>query len=149
MASTPTAPPPSRLTLDVVPAADLMTPNPMSIRDSATVPEAIAALTEKGYSAAPVIDDSGRPVGVVSRADILVHERERQRAALLPAIDATVVRDIMTPAVFSVPPDTPADQVVEQLLTLNVHQLYVVDEEQFLIGVISAHDVLRRLRHEE
>ncbi len=52
----------------------------------------------------------------------------------------------MTPAVFSVTPQTPVEQVVEQLLTLNVHQLYVVDEEQFLLGVISAHDVLRRLR---
>jgi len=34
---------------------------------------------------------------------------------------------------------------VEQLLTLNVHQLYVVDEHPYLIGVISAHDVLRHL----
>jgi len=53
--------------------------------------------------------------------------------------------DIMTPAVFSVTPPTPVEQVVEQLLTLSVHQLYVVDEHQHLIGVISAHDVLRHL----
>jgi CBS domain-containing protein len=145
MASTPTLPRLSRLTLDAARAADLMTPNPMSIRAEATVPEAIATLTEKGFSAAPVIDESGRPIGVVSRADILVHERERMRSAVVPAIDGTVVGDIMTPAVFSVTPETPVDQVVEQLLTLNVHQLYVVDRDQFLIGVISAHDVLRRL----
>ncbi len=138
----------SGLILDAVTAADLMTPNPMSIRAEATVPEAIAWLTEKGFSAAPVIDESGRPIGVVSRADILVHERERLRAGAYPIIDGALVRDIMTPAVFSVTPQTPGEQVVEQLLTMNVHQLYVVDEEQFLIGVISAHDVLRRLRGE-
>jgi CBS domain-containing protein len=146
MASTQTLPRTSHLILDAVRAADLMTPSPMSIRAEATVPEAIATLTEKGFSAAPVIDESGRPIGVVSRADILIHERERLRSAVVPAIDNTVVHDIMTPAVFSVTPETPVEQVVEQMLTLNVHQLYVVDRDQFLIGVISAHDLLRRLR---
>jgi CBS domain-containing protein len=149
MASTPTVPRASRLSLDAARAAELMTANPMSIRAEATVPAAVAVLTERGFSAAPVIDESGRPIGVVSRADILVHERERLRAGASPPLDGTLVRDIMTPAVFSVTQDTPVEQVVEQLLTLNVHQLYVVDEDDFLIGVISAHDVLRRLRTEE
>jgi CBS domain-containing protein len=148
MASTPTVPRAARLTLDAVRAADLMTPNPMSIRAEVTVPEAVAWLTQKGFSAAPVIDESGRPIGVVSRADILVHERERLRTASLLLADDAIVGDIMTPAVFSVTSHTPVEQVVEQLLTLNVHQLYVVDEDQFLIGVISAHDVLRHLHPE-
>jgi CBS domain-containing protein len=145
MTSTPTVPRTSCLVLDAVCAADLMTSNPMSLRAEATVPEAIAWLTEKGFSAAPVIDESGRPLGVVSRADILVHERERLRSPLAAAGDRTTVSDIMTPAVFSVTPRMSVDLVVEQLLTLNVHQLYVVDEYQYLIGVISAHDVLRHL----
>lgn len=145
MSRTPTVPRVSHLILDAVRAADLMTPNPLSLRAEATVSEAIAWLTEKGFSAAPVIDESGRPLGVVSRADILVHERERLRSASAPDGDRATVADIMTPAVFSVTPQTPVEQVVEQLLTLNVHQLYVVDEHHYLIGVISAHDVLRHL----
>ncbi|HWG44831.1 MAG TPA: CBS domain-containing protein [Gemmataceae bacterium] len=149
MASTPTVPRASRLILDAATAADLMTPNPTSILAEATVPQAVAWLTEKGFSAAPVIDESGRPIGVISRTDILVHERDRLRGAGYPTLDGAVARDIMTPAVFSVTPQTPSEQVVEQLLTLNVHQLYVVDEEQFLTGVISAHDVLRRLHSED
>jgi CBS-domain-containing membrane protein len=145
MASIPTLPRTSRLVLDPLCAADVMRPNPMSLRAEATVSEAIAWLTEKGFSAAPVIDESGRPIGVVSRADILIHERERLRSALASAADPATVADIMTPAVFSVTLHTPVEQVVEQLLTLNVHQLYVVDAHPYLIGVISAHDVLRHL----
>lgn len=145
MSSTPTVPRVSRLILDAVRAAEVMTPNPMSLRAEATVPEAIAWLTEKGFSAAPVIDPSGRPVGVVSRTDILVHERERLRSARTLDDDSTTVADIMTPAVFSVTPQMPIERVVEQLLTLNVHQVYVVDEHQALIGVISAQDILRHL----
>ena len=55
-------------------AADLMTPNPMSIRHSATVSDAANFLAARGISAAPVIDEAGRPVGVVSSTDILIHK---------------------------------------------------------------------------
>src|SRR5271167_2411119 len=65
-------------------AADLMTPNPVSLEDAALVSEAVILLTERGFSAAPVIDKAGRPVGVVSRTDLLVHERE-QGGSLTPA----------------------------------------------------------------
>src|SRR6516225_1949447 len=66
-----------RLSLCAETAADLMTPDPLSIRADATVHEAVAFLTDKGFSAAPVIDKAGRPVGVLSRADIIVYDREK------------------------------------------------------------------------
>jgi CBS-domain-containing membrane protein len=61
-------------------------------------------------------------------------------------VDSTQVRDIMTPVVFTVLLDAPARQVVEQMLSLKVHHLFVVDEDRALVGVISSLDVLRRLR---
>jgi CBS-domain-containing membrane protein len=158
-----------RMTLWADTAADLMMSNPMSIRADATVREAVEMLTDHGFSAAPVIDEVGRPLGVVSRADILVHDREkgtRQRAAdyyeradlatgtgerLGPGfhvemVDSALVRDIMTPAVFSVRPETPAASVVGQLLDLKVHRLFVVEEDGTLVGVITALDLLRHLQ---
>jgi CBS domain-containing protein len=141
-------------------AADLMTPSPVSIRDTAPIEEAIAFLTDSGYSAAPVIDEAGRPVGVISRTDIVVHEREK---ILLPeagplyfesaglaeperASDGAEVRDVMTPALFAVPPQTTVEDVAEQMVALNVHRLFVVDWSGVLVGVISALDLLRHLR---
>ncbi|HVL13261.1 MAG TPA: CBS domain-containing protein, partial [Gemmata sp.] len=59
--------------------------------------------------------------------------------------DDTPVTEFMTPAVFSVRPDTPARSVVEQLLALNVHHLFVADEAGVIVGVISPVDVLRKL----
>jgi CBS domain-containing protein len=162
-----TAAPPLALWAET--AADLMMPNPMSIRADATVREAIEVLTDHGFSAAPVIDEAGRPVGVLSRADILVHDREKaarpgaayyERADLttageplgpgfhVEAVDTALVRDIMTPAVFSVDPDAPAASVVRQMVELRVHRLYVVEEDGTLVGVISTLDVLRHLRPE-
>jgi CBS domain-containing protein len=152
---------PTRLTpplmLHDLTAADLMTPNPKSVRQTATVAEAAAFLSLRGISAAPVIDEAGRPVGVVSRTDLLNHRG--QRAADLPGapgragggsgpalpVDEAVVRDVMTPAVFCVGPDTATEKVVEKMLGLNVCRVFVVDDEGVLVGVISAFDVLRGL----
>ncbi len=158
------------LCLRAATAADLMTPNPVSIREDATIKEAIALLIDRGYSAAPVIDRAGRPVGVLSRSDIIVHDRERveyvpevpeyydRHELATPArerlgtgfqverVDPTRVADIMTPAVFSIGPETSAARVVNDMLTLKVHRLFVVDVNGVLIGVISALDVLRHLQ---
>lgn len=151
-------------------AADLMSPNPVSLREDATLREAVALLIDKGFGAAPVIDKAGRPVGVLSRSDLLIHDREsatylRQepefyhkeelktqagealgRGFQVEKVDRTRACDLMTPAVFSVAPDTPAAKVVHELLSLKVHRIFVVDDNGTLVGVISTFDVLRHLR---
>ena len=153
-------------------AKDLMVPNPVSIRRDATIREALETLTDRGFGAAPVIDEAGHSIGVVSRTDILIHEREGIRHAsaaasggsgcdctewdLFPdpswsegfsieATDTTTVGEIMTPAIFTVALDTPAPEVVRRMLELKVHHLFVSDGEMALIGVISPLVVLRSL----
>jgi CBS-domain-containing membrane protein len=130
------------LTLRANTAADLMTPGPVSLAATDTVAEATAFLTERGFGAAVVIDEAGHPLGVVTKTDVLVHARQR-KPGLEP--DDTPVTEFMTPAVFSVRPDTPARSVVEQLLALNVHHLFVADPAGVIVGVISPVDVLRKL----
>ncbi len=137
-----------RLVLAETKAAELMTPNPISIRESATIREAIELLTRREISGAPVIDEAGRPVGVVSRADILVHDREAVNfvgPSDEDESDVTRVSDIMTPAVFCVSPEAPATRVVREMLDLKVHRLFVVDDLGVLVGVITVLDVLRHL----
>jgi CBS domain-containing protein len=61
-------------------------------------------------------------------------------------VDRTMVRDLMTPAVFAVSPESSAAEVVREMLALKVHRLFVVDTCGVLVGVISALDVLRHLK---
>ena len=154
-------------------AADLMTPNPVSLEDTATAREAACFLTERAISAAPVINAAGAPVGVLSQTDLVVHAREKLAAvrnrdgfvedftecAEVPCEprgfwdglrvdrvdDAAIVRDLMTPTVFTVRLDDPSARVVEDMLALRVHRLFVVDGDGVLVGVVTATDVLRRL----
>ena len=121
-------------------AKDLMHPGPYSIAADTTVAGASEFLTSRGFGAAVVIDEAGHPVGVVTKTDLLIHEREKTAGS-----EGGTVRDVMTPAVFSVREDTPARSVVEQLLALNIHHLFVADGDGTIVGVISPVDVLRRL----
>jgi CBS domain-containing protein len=153
-----------QLALHAGTAAELMTANPLSIRQAATVGEAASFLSGRGVSAAPVIDEAGRPVGVVSRSDLLNH-RAHGGLHLLDAPNEgppdtgdwygaprtgrpgrARVGDVMTPAVFCVRPETAAGKVVEKMLALGVRRLFVVDDGGVLVGVISASDVLKNLR---
>lgn len=133
---------PDPVTLLADTAADLMSPGPVSLPDTATAADAAAFLTARGFGAAVVIDPAGHPVGVVTKTDLLVHARGQTRGL---EADRTAVRGLMTPAVFSLKADTPARAVVSQFLVLNVHHLFVADEAGVLIGVISPVDVLKRL----
>ena len=140
-----------------------MVPNPISLREDVTIPEAVALMTDRGFSAAPVIDEAGRPIGVLSHTDVMIHEREQVRHALpaedapadrrqarhegfsIEIADSTCVRDIMTPTVFTVKMSTPAADVVKRMCDLKVHHLFVVDDDDSLIGVVSAVDIVRCL----
>lgn len=157
---------------DSLRARDMMTPNPVSIYRDAGIREALELMTDRGFGAAPVIDEAGRPIGVVSRTDILIHERECVRHARLPddatscydwsewdmlperslpdgfsieVTDPTSVGEIMTPAIFTVPLEAPAREVVRRLRELKVHHLFVVDADLAVVGVISPLDVIRHL----
>ena len=159
----------SGLVLQPRTAEELMTPDPVSIEADAPVREATALLTDRGIGAAPVIDEAGRPLGVLSRTDIVSFDRQRvehvpagreyynETDRVSPAgerlgsgfevedVDHTPVRELMTPVVFSVPLHTPAELVVRELLERKIHRVFVVDHDGVLVGVISATDVLRHL----
>ncbi len=161
-----------RLVLEAATAADLMNANPISVAANVSVRQATIFLINNAFSAAPVIDEAGKPVGVLSQTDLLIHRREafagspanadfyaqddlvRESRQLISAPvesfdpDESSVRDVMTPVVFSVSPTTSANKVVEQLLRLGVHRLFVVDEAGILVGIVSTVDVLKKLRPE-
>lgn len=150
------------------PAKDLMTSTVVSIAEAAPIREAMAMLIDRGFSGAPVVNDAGRPVGVISQSDILIHDRNSvEHARRVPdyyshadltaaigeavggfeveSVDRTTVRDVMTPIVFSVRPEAPAREVIEEMLRLRVHRLFVIDRDGVLVGVVAMSDILRHM----
>lgn len=144
-------------------ARDVMSPNPISLPALSTLKPAAAFLSDYHYSAAPVIDEAGKAVGVISATDIVRFVKKQHAPSLLRSdlddptwfdllsnalFDGgdTEVRHVMTPIVFSVTPETPIPQVVEAMLSADVHRLFVVDHSGLLVGVISTFDILKKLK---
>lgn len=142
-------------------ARTLMTHNPVSLNEHATLQDAAIFLSTRGISAAPVINDAGRPVGVLSRTDIIrffdaaldspqrpgdfVNEAHELRASNCRR--SVRVRQAMTPVVLSVELDASWSDICEKMLANKVHRLFVIDVDETLVGVVSALDVLRCLTH--
>lgn len=89
---------------------------------------------ELGMSGAPVVDAEGRPIGVVSKTDVV---RE-----LDPGL---TVRQIMTTETVSLPWTASLAEAVELMSTRNIHRIPVVSGLGRVIGVLSALDVTRWL----
>ncbi|MFJ3705499.1 MULTISPECIES: CBS domain-containing protein [unclassified Streptomyces] len=114
--------------------ADLMTPSVISIQRGTTFKEIARLLSESAVTAVPVVDDAGRPVGVVSEADLL---RNRTTGA---ARDAGAL--MSHPAVTA----EPRWNVVHAARVMEEHRvkrLPVVDGQGRLVGVLSRSDLLQ------
>ena len=150
---------------------DLMTEELLTVRKDMSTTDLARFLEEHEISGAPVVDEEGRPVGVVSTVDLLRLASERvERSASatpfyrnaiedenlvelygrseLPSSDQTwgetPVENIMTPAVHSVPVDTPVSEVAGIMVAGHFHRL-LVEENGELIGIVSALDLLEVL----
>jgi len=150
---------PVRLCLDAKTAADFKSGPLAALSADAPLQEITALLTDYRLPAVPVIDEAGKPLGIISHYHLLGVARE-QSPALTGAPgrptagpdtgpSTLTARDVMTPGVFSVMADAPARRVLEEMLAMRILQVFLVDETGVLVGSVSALDVLRALRFED
>jgi len=142
-----TAPRPMVLRLST--AAELMTPNPLSFDKNMPIQRAIALLKVYELDAAPVIDESGRLVGVVTAAACAAWEEFSLRSSphgLVPEdLDWTAVFEIASPVVESVREGATTREVIDTLIHRGTRRVYVVNDRDELVGVVSTSDVLGHL----
>jgi predicted transcriptional regulator len=131
------------LALSADTAADLMSGEVATLETTYTFAQALAFFIDRNVTVAPVTSPLGRPVGVLSVIDLLIHVRACETTKQI--VPATVAA-MMTPTVFTVRADTPAAEVVRDMLRSKVHHLFVTDDADEIIGVVSSCDVLRHLQ---
>lgn len=115
-------------------ARDIMSRPVVSVDTTATVLDAVTALTEHGFAAIPVVDDGDRVVGIFSESDGLRAEHRR---------DAPVT-DVMTPLVEVTTPDADVARIAERMLAKHLRSVPVV-EEGLLVGMVARRDLLRTM----
>jgi CBS domain-containing protein len=131
---------------------DVMTTRVVAVKKTASFKEMILRMRKFRVSAFPVLDDSGRVIGVVSQADMLNKEadlatgpgplsgilrfRDHEKAAGITA------GELMTSPPVTVSPSTPLTEAARLMRDRRVKRLPVISGTGHLIGIISRADVL-------
>jgi CBS domain-containing protein len=142
-------------------AVDVMTTDVITVDPDTTVQALAALLAERGISGAPVVDSSGRLVGIISEGDLLHRaeigtarrHRERRRSWWLDhfASDLAreyvkshgrIVKDIMTRDVVTVTENTDLADVAALLEAGRIKRVPVVREGK-IVGIISRANIVR------
>jgi len=123
-------------------AADLMSRDVATLETNATFAQALAFLIDNNLTVAPVTDPVGRPVGILSVADLLIHVRACET---MKTIAPATVAAMMTPTIFTVREDTSAADIIRDMIRSKVHHLFATDDAGEIVGVINACDFLKHL----
>jgi len=129
--------------------ADVMTSPAITVLESDSLGVATACMSEHRIKRLPVLNWSGKLVGVVSRVDILnqvVSEEAIKRAAQAPAGAAQIVGDIMLSEVPAIHEDAKLEKLVARFLEAGTRRLIVIDDAGRPLGLISDADVITRVQ---
>ena len=146
-------------------ASDLMTRTVLTIPPELGVNRLTEVLLENNISGVPVVDDEGRPVGIVTKTDLLrmamdKGESVREDGALqirlrhgitmevgpgfhLDMLETSTVGEIMTPTTITVGIDATVSEAAALMTEEGLHRVVVVDGEGRVAGLLSSMDVLR------
>lgn len=108
--------------------------------------DALAAVfLQEGISGVPVVDDAGRPIGVVSKTDLLRNLYTRGGADAVETSGAFTVADIMMPIALVLPQNESLSRAAALMAFEGIHRVLVVRADGSITGIITALDVVRWL----
>jgi CBS domain-containing protein len=146
-------------------ARDLMQTRVVTLSPDAPLHSVQRVFVEEGIHGAPVVDQEGRVLGVVTSMDILraaadeldtapaepsyfrydldLHsfDWDRAPADLRERIEGATAADVMTPELVTVGPEAPVAAIARALRENAVHRVLVVEDGE-LRGIVSSMDLV-------
>lgn len=116
---------------------DVMTENPTCCGPDTALRDAAKLMVDNDCGEIPVVDERGRPVGVVTDRDIACRGVARDKAPDAP------VREVMSSPVVTVTPETSVDDCCKALEENQIRRVPVVDESGACCGIVSQADIVQ------
>lgn len=130
---------------------EVMTSQVVTVHQDASFKAVVRALEERHVDAAPVVDDDGRLVGIVSESDLTCHEgspprlvdwftksgRQQTRKS-----HGHRARDLMSTPVQTIAPDATVGAALREMTRHHVGRLVVTDDDG-IAGILTRSDLLR------
>jgi len=143
-------------------AENVMIKEVISVKENYSLFQLEELFFNENISGAPVIDDEGHLIGIVSKTDVICNELEHELQTIMSSFaslfseemsefskfksttlhpSSAQVKDIMTKSVLTIEKDTPIEQIASIMLKEKIHRLVVIDQGK-VIGLISSMDLL-------
>lgn len=146
---------------------DVMSRDLVTLKPTATVREAAITLAEESVGGCPVVDDSGRVIGMLTEVNILEALKtqskelrmlmppeitfgisfveviqEREALSAFKELEGNLVRDVMMKEVHAVAPDDPVEAAIRAMVEHRIHRVPVIEGDR-LVGILTRRDILR------
>ncbi|MEM2944371.1 MAG: CBS domain-containing protein [Methanomassiliicoccales archaeon] len=145
---------------------DVMTTTVVTIKADATLHDATITFAVNGISGAPVVDDDGKLVGILSETDILAFVKKLQEeirkkqpsvsfisvpfeeilkneklAELYKEISGKKISEIMSKDVVTVSPDTGIMEAIDIMMKKDVNRMPVIEHDK-IVGIVTKGDII-------
>ena len=130
---------------------DIMTTPVLTLPRSSTILDAAHFFLKNRLSGAPVVDDAGKVCGIVTLRDLAKYFLEPAlRSAPVPTAASNPeklrISDLMTPHPHHLRPGDLIEEAKKAMRQHRTHRMLVNDEHGKLVGIVSATDLLNRVR---
>jgi CBS domain-containing protein len=144
-------------------AEEIMTTKVITVSPDMEIVRAARLLLEKRVNGVPVVDGSGKLVGLLCQSDLIAQQKKFPVPSVFNLLDSLIplismskiekevqkisavkVADAMTRDPVTVAPDTAIEEVARLMVNKSLHTLPVVEQDK-LVGIIGKEDVLRTL----
>jgi len=142
---------------------DIMTKDIITVTPDTEVVKAAKILLEKRINGLPVVDDSGKLVGILCQSDLIAQQKSIPIPSLFTLLDgfmpltimkridkevekiaAIMVEQAMTPKPVTVDPDADIEDVARLMVDKNYHTIPVLDGGK-VVGIVGKEDILKTL----
>ncbi|MBR9805766.1 MAG: IMP dehydrogenase [Alphaproteobacteria bacterium] len=104
--------------------------NPLTINPTASLGELIELKQRTGFSGVPVVDESGKVVGIITNRDTRFAEDKNEKVA-----------NLMTREVVTVKMDTSNEEARRLLHKHRIERLVIVDDDNRCVGLLTVKDM--------
>lgn len=108
-----------------------------SVREDATLADAVLEISRKGLGMTAIVDDNKHLLGIYTDGDL------RRTLEKKLEFSTTPVSTVMSKNPRHISPDALAVEAVQLMEQYNISQLPVVDADRKLVGALNMHDLLK------
>jgi CBS-domain-containing membrane protein len=144
-------------------AADVMTRDVITVKKETTIRELAELFAQHRISSAPVVDNNGGMIGIVTETDLIEQDKNLHIPTVISLFDWVIylesdkkfekelnkmtgqtVGDIFTQKVETVTPATPVSDVADIMSSRKINAIPVVEENK-VVGIVARIDLIRTM----